>query len=416
MNRISMRRASAYAGVLVAALALAPSAFAHAELFPNQIPSGDGYLLNLAVPNEKENASTTQIQITMPADFDLEHVAPVPGWTATVAGQHMVERRDGGRQLDHLEGQARAAPSSPCCRSPACPRRRRTYAFTVRQTYSDGSVVDVVGRRELGHAGGARHGDRRGEHARAAARTRARRSPSSRSSSAAWGCSSAAPRSSPGGARHEDRRAGGRAARRPAVALALPAVAWGHASLLATQPQASGVLSQPPTQVRLTYSERIEPRFAVISVTDAAGQPGDGRQPGARARRREHDLRQAAPSPPGLVPRLVARDLGRRAPRARRVHVRRRAEPGPAAAVRDPLARGERGDAQPGRLSLGAAARAAGGRRPARVPRRDRAAAAGDGRQRARPARRHARGRASRWRSPWSPRPSTSCSRPPSSR
>jgi copper transport protein len=55
------------------------------------------------------------------------------------------------------------------------------------------------------------------------------------------------------------------------VALALPAAAWGHASLLATQPQASGVLAQPPSQVRLTYSERIEPRFAVISVTDAQG-------------------------------------------------------------------------------------------------------------------------------------------------
>jgi len=56
------------------------------------------------------------------------------------------------------------------------------------------------------------------------------------------------------------------------VALALPAVASGHASLLATQPQASGVLSQPPTQVQLTYSEHIEPRFAVISVTDARGE------------------------------------------------------------------------------------------------------------------------------------------------
>jgi copper transport protein len=55
------------------------------------------------------------------------------------------------------------------------------------------------------------------------------------------------------------------------VALAVPALAQGHATLLATQPQASGVLSQPPTQVRLTYSERIEPRFAVISVTDAGG-------------------------------------------------------------------------------------------------------------------------------------------------
>ena len=57
-----------------------------------------------------------------------------------------------------------------------------------------------------------------------------------------------------------------------AVALALPAAVWGHASLLATQPQASGVLAHPPTQVRLTYSERIEPRFAVISVTDASGK------------------------------------------------------------------------------------------------------------------------------------------------
>jgi copper transport protein len=58
-----------------------------------------------------------------------------------------------------------------------------------------------------------------------------------------------------------------------AIALAMPAAAWGHAALLATQPQASGVLAQPPTQVRLTYSERIEPRFAVISVTDAQGNP-----------------------------------------------------------------------------------------------------------------------------------------------
>jgi copper transport protein len=56
-----------------------------------------------------------------------------------------------------------------------------------------------------------------------------------------------------------------------AVVLALPAMAWAHASLLATQPQASGILAHPPTQVRLTFSERIEPRFAVISVTDAQG-------------------------------------------------------------------------------------------------------------------------------------------------
>ena len=69
------------------------------------------------------------------------------------------------------------------------------------------------------------------------------------------------------------------------------------------------------------------------------GQPGDGGQPCDRARRRELDLHQAAHAQAGLVPRLVARDLGRRPSRAGRIHVRRRAEPWAAAAVRDPLAR-----------------------------------------------------------------------------
>jgi uncharacterized protein YcnI len=140
MKRILMRRASAFAGVLVAVLALAPSAFAHAELFPNEIPSGDGYLLSLAVPNEKDNASTTQIQITMPADFDLEHVAPVPGWTVTVAGQHMVNgEMEGGSQITwkgKLDGTQLAVLPFV-----GVPKKAEAYAFKVRQTYSDGSVV-----------------------------------------------------------------------------------------------------------------------------------------------------------------------------------------------------------------------------------------------------------------------------------
>src|SRR5207302_7758937 len=56
-----------------------------------------------------------------------------------------------------------------------------------------------------------------------------------------------------------------------AAALALPAAAWAHAALLRTVPSASGILNSPPTQVRLTYSESVEPRFAIVSVTDAGG-------------------------------------------------------------------------------------------------------------------------------------------------
>jgi copper transport protein len=56
-----------------------------------------------------------------------------------------------------------------------------------------------------------------------------------------------------------------------ASALALPGAAWAHAALLRTSPSASGTVSSPPPRVLLTYSEAVEPRFAIVSVTDAAG-------------------------------------------------------------------------------------------------------------------------------------------------
>jgi copper transport protein len=56
------------------------------------------------------------------------------------------------------------------------------------------------------------------------------------------------------------------------AALALPASAWAHAALLRTVPEASRTVNTAPPEVRLTYSEPIEPRFAIVSVTDAAGQ------------------------------------------------------------------------------------------------------------------------------------------------
>jgi len=57
-----------------------------------------------------------------------------------------------------------------------------------------------------------------------------------------------------------------------AVAIAAPASAWAHASLLRTAPSASVVLNGPPKRVGMTYSEAVEPRFAVVTVYDAAGR------------------------------------------------------------------------------------------------------------------------------------------------
>jgi copper transport protein len=56
------------------------------------------------------------------------------------------------------------------------------------------------------------------------------------------------------------------------VGCLIPAAASAHAYLIRTSPTASGVLESPPKQVSLTYDEAVEPRFAIISVTDATGR------------------------------------------------------------------------------------------------------------------------------------------------
>ena len=53
-----------------------------------------------------------------------------------------------------------------------------------------------------------------------------------------------------------------------ALALLVPAAASAHAYLVKTSPTASGVLSASPSSVQLTFDEAVEPRFAIISVTD----------------------------------------------------------------------------------------------------------------------------------------------------
>jgi copper transport protein len=56
------------------------------------------------------------------------------------------------------------------------------------------------------------------------------------------------------------------------AAFAAPAAASAHAYLVHTVPTPSGVLTAPPATVQLTYDEAVEPRFAIISVTDARGR------------------------------------------------------------------------------------------------------------------------------------------------
>jgi copper transport protein len=56
-----------------------------------------------------------------------------------------------------------------------------------------------------------------------------------------------------------------------AAGLALPSTASAHAYLVKTVPAASVVLNAPPPNIQLTYDEAVEPRFAIISVTNVNG-------------------------------------------------------------------------------------------------------------------------------------------------
>ena len=51
-----------------------------------------------------------------------------------------------------------------------------------------------------------------------------------------------------------------------------PSAAGAHAYLVKTVPLPSVVLNAPPPNVQLTYDEAVEPRFAIISVSNAAGR------------------------------------------------------------------------------------------------------------------------------------------------
>ncbi len=54
-----------------------------------------------------------------------------------------------------------------------------------------------------------------------------------------------------------------------------PAEAWAHAYLAKATPAQRAVVFSPPSHVQLLFSERLEPKFCTVSVTDAKGNSVD---------------------------------------------------------------------------------------------------------------------------------------------
>ena len=85
MNSMRARaRVGAALAIVGGALVFATSAFAHAEMSPAVALTKHGQLFTLAVPTEKENATTTKIELTPPSGFAIDSFVPSPGWKRNV--------------------------------------------------------------------------------------------------------------------------------------------------------------------------------------------------------------------------------------------------------------------------------------------------------------------------------------------
>jgi uncharacterized protein YcnI len=136
-------RAGALPAVAATALMAASSAWAHAEVSPPLVKADTAQVFTLAVPTEEEDATTTKVELTPPAGFSIDSFAPSPGWKRDVASTGSGEETSiqkvtwsGGDVPTDEDGFFQFLGST---------NASKAYTFKVRQTYSDGTVVDWTG-------------------------------------------------------------------------------------------------------------------------------------------------------------------------------------------------------------------------------------------------------------------------------
>jgi uncharacterized protein YcnI len=146
----SARRSPLVLPVLVAALSVPAAALivpatasAHARVSPPVSLKGVLQLYSLAVPTEKDNATTTKIVMTVPSGFGIDSFALSPGW-------HRVVQQTGSGDSAVFTSVTWSGGHVPTGEDSvfqflAQPASAGTYKFTVTQTYSDGSIVNWSG-------------------------------------------------------------------------------------------------------------------------------------------------------------------------------------------------------------------------------------------------------------------------------
>jgi uncharacterized protein YcnI len=143
--RVNSVRARTLVGVAAAlvGLAAASSAWAHAEISPPIAKSKTTQLFTLAVPTEKEGLTTTKVELTPPSGFGIDSFVPSVGWKREVKSTGSGENT----QIQQVTWTGGAVPTEEDAvfQFQGNADSSKTYTFKVRQTYSDGSVVDWSG-------------------------------------------------------------------------------------------------------------------------------------------------------------------------------------------------------------------------------------------------------------------------------
>jgi uncharacterized protein YcnI len=133
---------------------VAGPASAHVSVNPSEASQGGYATLTFKVPNEKDDASTVQVEVEVPTENPISSVSvqPVPGWTATVTKSPLPEpvETEGGQVTEAVSkitwtggeiqpGQFQQFPVSmgPLPETDA-------LEFKALQTYSDGEVVQWI--------------------------------------------------------------------------------------------------------------------------------------------------------------------------------------------------------------------------------------------------------------------------------
>ncbi|MEV7804364.1 YcnI family protein [Microbispora sp. NPDC088329] len=153
MTSYVRRAATVAAGALALTLGLSVPALAHVTVNPGTAEQGGWTKIAFRVPNERDNASTTKVEVEFPTDHPLPFVSvrPVPGWDVKItrgklpkpvvsdAGDTITESvlkiTWSGGKVESGQFQEFEVSAGPL------PKNVDAIAFPTAQTYSNGEVV-----------------------------------------------------------------------------------------------------------------------------------------------------------------------------------------------------------------------------------------------------------------------------------